>query len=319
MCSPLPRYADLPITPKGAHRCSWGIFGEDDELGTLNLLTPERALAATRLPKSGNSFSLNWDLELPRPAILGRQSLRHSVVDLAPIAHPGTDDFYDGFWPQASSQWDSLGHIGHPEAGFYNHRSLKDVLSGRNGIHNAARHGIVSRFLLLDLERYLVSIGRPIDQSRTVAVGVDILAAALAASGATVQPGDVLLLRFGWVGWYETTDQVTRDRMASTGYFPSPGLEADDSVAEWLWDSGFAAVVSDNPILEAMPPDPTRPDGFLHYLLIPLLGMTIGELFTLDDLSRECAALGTNVGLFVASPLNKFGGAGSTANAIAIL
>jgi hypothetical protein len=91
----LPRYSELPIEPSKPPRSAWGVFGEDDEVGTINLLTPERVARAAQLVRKGRDFSLNWDLEKPNPAILGRGSLRHTITDLAAIEHPGTDDCYD--------------------------------------------------------------------------------------------------------------------------------------------------------------------------------------------------------------------------------
>jgi hypothetical protein len=68
-----------------------------------------------------------------------------------------------------------------------------------------------------------------------------------------------------------------------------------------------------------MPFDMSRADGFLHYRLIPLLGMAVGELFALDALAEHCARTGVYEGLLVAAPIQKVGGVGSPANAVALL
>ena len=52
--------------------------------------------------------------------------------------------------------------------------------------------------------------------------------------------------------------------------------------------------------------------------MIPLLGLAVGEMFVLDALAEACAADGIYEGLFCAAPLNKVGGSGSPANALAI-
>jgi hypothetical protein len=70
--------------------------------------------------------------------------------------------------------------------------------------------------------------------------------------------------------------------------------------------------------LEVQPFDTGSVDGFLHYRLIPLLGIAIGEMFALDALGADCKADGRYEGLFVSAPLNKPGGIGSTANALAL-
>ena len=90
-------------------------------------------------------------------------------------------------------------------------------------------------------------------------------------------------------------------------------------MARWLWNNRVAAVAADCPALEAMPFDMSRADGFLHYRLIPLLGMAVGELFVLDALAGHCAETGVYEGLFVSAPIQKTGGVGSPANAVALL
>ncbi len=84
------------------------------------------------------------------------------------------------------------------------------------------------------------------------------------------------------------------------------------------WDHRVAAVVGDNPGVERYPADPDDLDRYLHYRLITFLGMALGELFALDALADDCAADGVYEGLFTAAPLNKLGGSGSTANALAL-
>jgi hypothetical protein len=56
----------------------------------------------------------------------------------------------------------------------------------------------------------------------------------------------------------------------------------------------------------------------LHWPLIALLGMHLGELWRLDELADECAADGRYEFMLVAKPLNLLGGFGSPANAVAI-
>ncbi len=67
-----------------------------------------------------------------------------------------------------------------------------------------------------------------------------------------------------------------------------------------------------------MPFDRSSVEGFLHYRLVAFLGLAVGELFMLEALAEDCAATRVYEGLFVSAPLNMPGGAGSTANAIAI-
>ncbi len=314
----LPRYRELArIAGADSPRTAWGLFGTDDEVGAINLLQPDVVRRAAALVRLGNVFPLDWSLAMPNPPLLGRGATRHVMKDL----QPGTDDYYDNFYPQASSQWDALRHVGHEAYGYYNGLPLEDPAelgAPRLGIEHWANRGIVGRFVLLDVDRYRANLGNPIRQDQQTPIGVDELQQILARQGSVLQAGDILLLRFGWVRWYERLDPSRREWLAAQEMFAAPGLEAAERTAEWLWDNHVAAVASDSPALESMPFDRGSLDGFLHYRLVTFLGLAVGELFALDALAEECAATAVHEGLFVSAPLNMPGGAGSTANAIAI-
>jgi kynurenine formamidase len=314
----IPRYRDLPTGGGGRPpRSAWGVFGDADEVGTLNLLTPDTVRHAASLVRWGTLFPLGWRMDLPSPPLLGRSPARRVEKDL----DPGTDDYYDNYYPQASSQWDALRHVGHPDFGYYNGLPLEDAAdlgTAHLGIEHWASRGIAGRFVLLDLERHRARRGTPLHQDERVPIGVDELDDVLAARQVVLQEGDILLLRFGWITWYERLGRAERELLATTPMFPTPGLAAEERTAEWLWDHGIAAVASDTPALEAMPFDKTSLDGFLHYRLVAFLGMAIGELFALDPLADDCAANGVDEGFFVAAPMHAPGGSGSPANALAI-
>ena len=86
---------------------------------------------------------------------------RHHVLHT-----PGTigfDDVYDNFFPQGSSQWDSLGHVGYAPDAFYNGATEDDVATGRrNTIEHWARHGMAGRAVVLDMVRTLADDGTPL-------------------------------------------------------------------------------------------------------------------------------------------------------------
>jgi kynurenine formamidase len=315
--SPLPTYAELggqDGVPAGA---SWSVFGREDELGTLNLVDAECVLRAKSLVRKGAVFSLNWKLEYPDPPLFGRKALVHGFID---GGHTGVDDYYDRFHPQASSQWDSLSHIPHPEFGFYNGRSLDEIRPGsgnKNGAHNAARRGIVGRFVLVDVERYRRANGGSVRYLESDGVSLEELVGALAYQEVELRRGDIVLVRFGWVEWYENEASATEKAQLAASIPVSPGLEPSRALVEWLWDSHIAAIASDNPGLEAGPVV-FEVGKFMHYDLIPLLGLAVGELFELGALAEDCASDRVYEGMFVAAPLNKLGGIGSSANAIAL-
>ena len=313
----LPSYKDLPVKPGAPAGSSWGLFGDDDQLGTLNLLTPERVAAAAKLVRKGAVFPLNLRIDEPNPPLYGRGAVRHHLLE----GEVSRDDYMDNFYPQASSQWDSMRHILHPREGFYSGAPREEIVSGggRLGIENMARRGIAGRGVLLDLGRYLVSQGTPLDCSRDQTISPTQLDACARAQGVSVQAGDILLLRTGWLGWYvDGATPEQKEYMAGDALtrLKAPGIEHTEAMAEYLWDLHIAAIAADNPSVEVWPIE--LPMGFLHYWLIPLFGMPIGELWWLDDLAADCAADGVYEFFFTSAPLNVPGGVGSPPNALAI-
>jgi kynurenine formamidase len=313
----LPPYSGLPIDARHPPRSAWGVFGEDDSIGTVNLLTAERVRAGVALARRGALFSLNWNLELPEPPVLGRGRLRHTVLNVG----WATDDHYDNFYPQASSQWDALCHVGIPEVGLYNGRDIRHVsgvTGSPNGIEHLARRGIAGRYVLIDVPRSREARGRSYHPASGEAISVDEIELILSAEQVRLEIGDILLIRFGWVGWYETLSETERASLARDPDFLATGLDRSESTAAWLWDHHVAAIAADNPGLESNPIDSSNVDGFLHFRLIPLLGILIGELFALDELAADSVQDRVFEGFFTAAPLNKVGGSGSPANALAI-
>lgn len=328
----LPAYRELPIDSTRPPGSAWGVFGDDDQVGTVNLLTAERVLYATSLVKRGAIFPLNWDIDKPSPPLFDRHPLRHTLIMLG----EGTDDRYDDFYPQGSTQWDSLAHIGHPQYGFYNGCTRAEItgqVGSRNGIDNIARRGIAGRFVLADVAGYRKHVGRPLKVAESDVVTVDDIEETLQWEGVSLLEGDILMLRYGWIEWWEQASQPERDALhialPDRSYLDGPrvlmdevpafvGLDRQERTAEWMWDHHVAALAADSPSIEVTPFDLTRADGFLHYRLLSLLGMTLGELWAMDELARDCAIDGVYEGLLTSAPLNKAGGSGSPANALAI-
>jgi kynurenine formamidase len=263
-------------------------------------------------------FPLNLPVNQPDPPLFGRAAVRVTLLE----GPSGRDDYLDNFYPQASSQWDSLRHILHPREGFYNGVKHEDIISGggRLGIENIARRGIAGRGVLLDVARHLEGRGEPIDYTTSAVIDRAALEACRAAHGVEVRTGDILLVRTGWLHWYATTATPDQKRtMAGDAMtqLRAPGIGPDEEMAEYLWDLHIAAVAADNPALEPWPPGADR-SGIMHFRLIPLLGMPIGELWWLDDLAADCAADGVCEFFFTSAPLNVPGGVGSPPNALAI-
>jgi kynurenine formamidase len=304
---------------------SWGVWGEGDTLGTLNLLTPERTKRGADCVKKGSVFAINFDMHLPDPPLFGREAFEHEVVWLQNEA--GHDEHLSGWNTQSSSQWDGFRHIKHPVHGFYNGVADED-----HGIHYWAQRGIAGRGVLADVARWRASVGRPLVPNSSDPIEADDITSTLSAQGVDVEPGDVLLVRTGWIEWYRTQSREERQAFNDSGH-PCVGLRPGPENWKLLWNLHIAAIGADNPSVEVWPPaafakpddmpeilaNPERLDEiFMHIRLLPLLGLPLGEFFDLDALATDCASDGVYEFLFTSAPLNLKAGVASPPNALAI-
>ena len=320
MAAELPRYDDLPAAERGG-RSGWGLFGPADSVGLLNLQSDARVLAATGLVKTGKVFSLNAELNaLDPPLDTDRTMYRHRVLHQPGPGFPDLDDVLDNFFPQISSQWDSLAHVAYTPGVFYNGATDDDVLTGqRNTIDHWARRGIVGRGVLLDLERSLNASGSSYSPDGSTAFSVADLENARARAGIDFSPGCILLIRTGYLGWYRSQPWDKRKRLAAR--LRAPGIEHTEDMARYLWDNQVMAVASDTFAVEVWPPawgEESAPFGFLHRVLIGQLGMALGELWQLDELAADCSQDGVCEFFLASAPLNVPGGIGSPPNALAL-
>lgn len=318
----LPRYRDLPIREGAPPKSAWGLFGEDDQVGMPNLQTSERVAQAARLVRRGAVFAMNWELDKPDPPLFNRGAVKHAVHRTIPVGHHG-DDVLDNFYTQASSQWDGLTHVGDLEHGFWGGVTAQELNESQDrsrlGIDHWARRGIVGRCVLLDVARFRELQGRPVDCSGADRITVQDLKAVREAQGVELRAGDVILIRTGWIEWYEQQPRQVRERLADLKQLRLPGLECSEAMAEYLFDRHPAAIASDNPAVESWPPPNfAGAEGFLHHWLIGRFGMALGEMFVLGALAQDCQADGVYEAFFTAAPLNVPGGTGSPANALVI-
>jgi kynurenine formamidase len=312
----LPSYADLPVREGAPPRSAWGLFGDDDQVGCVNLMTPDKAVEAAKLVRTGKSFPLNWELEQPTPAMFRRGNFRHTITGEGFVR----DDIIDNFYPQASTQWDGLTHVGHAQYGFYNGVKGEEITGKpgtKNGIEHWARRGMVTRGILLDVSRHLAATGRPFAGNESYRFSVDDLESTRQAAGVEVRPGDVLLVRSGWMAWFLGASPQERAQFTQPQNMRAPGVAATEDMADYLWNLHVAAVAGDHPSFEAWPPT-AETGGFLHQRLIGLLGIAIGELWYLEALAGDCAADGVYEFMVTSAPLNILGAVGSPPNAIAI-
>mgnify|MGYP001235335354 FL=1 len=316
-----PKFSELPRPDDTGQALAWGVWGDDDQLGTLNHISEATTLAAAACIKRGARFNLDLPLNLP-----------YDLVTEGAFGHRGTpehtlfednfrtllirDDKLDGFFLQGSSQWDGLTHIGTPQLGFYNGVAPEQLTLGpdtRNGIEHVANLAVATRGVLIDLPRYFAHAGREWNPAEKCIADADDVQACLNHQEVTLRQGDILLFRFGWLeALRNETDQSARNRWFNEMTFA--GIAGDQRMWEFFWDNQVAAAAGDNPTLEASPM--VKQDN-LHQS-IPRLGFTIGELFDLDALATDSAEDGCYESFLTTSPLNLRGGVGSPPNAIAI-
>ncbi|KDQ59925.1 hypothetical protein JAAARDRAFT_56849 [Jaapia argillacea MUCL 33604] len=315
--------------------CAWGVWGADDQLGTVNLLTEDVVKrAAQEEIKLGKTVCLNWPINFPDKPVFGRK-IPHveSKAKGDPVVRD--DEIYIN--TQSGSQWDGLKHFGiRDHLVFYNNTADESLPKGhfpmpdpnnldplvlKLGIHNWAQHGICGRGVLLDLVKYFTASGSelPYDPWSSHAITVADLQACAKQEGVEFRTGDILLLRVGFIQKYYQVKTEERDALRASRsnerLIDSAGIEQSEDMKRFLWNNHFAAVASDQPALERWPPVEGKPH--MHQFL--LWGMPIGEFFDLEKLSTVCAEAGRYTFFFSSWPLNVLGGIASPPNAAAYL
>lgn len=176
-----------------------------------------------------------------------------------------------------------------------------------------AGRGIVSRAVLVDIPRFMTHQG--VEWNPLVRHKIDsrLLDECVEWQGCPILEGDVLLLRTGWLAaWMALPDAVR-----AQGRGENPGLDPDRSSAAWLWNRGISAIACDNMAVEPLPLKP-KEEGFLHFRILPLLGMMMGEQFDFEGLAEDCSRDRVYDSFFTSSPLRIPHGVCSPPNALAI-
>jgi hypothetical protein len=324
----VPSYAELRERTDAPPGSSWGLFGDHDEFGALNFLTPDRVRSAAASVRRGAVFNLDYPLDAFPAPVRFRPPPRHVITSLGFLPDGGfgvvqeptpiLDDYLDGFFLQGSSQIDGLRHHEHHVHGFYGGAPRASMVPGDPtiGINRWAEHGMVGRGVLIDVAAYCERQGRPLDHGASQPIGPTLLNETLANQDTELRLGDIVVIR---------TDYPRHLWHSPTGEHGSAGLERTYQMVGWLWDHQIPMIATDNLGVEVGRTPGAVASEFgvsffdrLHDQLIPLLGMALGELWKLDELAADCAADGVYDFLLVAKPLNLTGGVGSPANATAI-
>jgi kynurenine formamidase len=295
---------------------NWGRWGPDDQLGTLNLLTPERVRAAAGLVRSGRRVSLEIPINTvagpdnPNPAI-------HHVVQGHDIdigsggLRFGLDYLGIAFHGDCHSHVDALNHISY-DGLTYNGKPATEVLTTKGGTslgidEVAGSGGVVGRGVLLDIPRLRgvkwLEPGEAVTRAE--------LEACEEAEGVHLGEGDIFVYR---TGHHRRRLELGAWDNGPTGEGKA-GLHVD--TIPWMHERGIAAFLPDGDG-EAIP---SSVDGMaypIHPLQIVAMGMLTADSLQFEDLARACEEEGRFDFMVVGLPLRLPGGTGSPWNPIAI-
>ncbi len=305
---------EMSVLEELCKQCSnWGKWGPDDEIGTLNYISAEKVVSASRLVRKGKVFglALPYDANGPQRGLRGRFNPIRLMISTG--ADPGStySDDVVTMPTQCGTQWDSLAHV------FWNGKMWNDrpqtLVTAQGAAKNSIdkmKDSVVSRGVLLDVARYKGV--EWLDDG--YGITIEDLEATAAREGVTVGTGDILLVRTG-----QQTRCLRQGNWGAYAGGDAPGLSL--LTAPWLHQKEIAALVTDTWGVEVRPNEiPETPEMRqpLHRVAIPYMGLLLGEIFYLDDLAADCATDGVWEFLFAGPPLPFTNGVGSPVNPVAV-
>ena len=303
---------------------NWGKWGKDDEIGALNYVGSEEIVAAARLVSSGKVYSLAlpFDQRGPQGEVspnyppLGRFNPIHLMIRTGADAYAGlldhrgicTSDDVVILATQCGTQWDGLSHVFYEDKMWngYDCRNVSSFGAQKCGIQKT-RDRMVGRGVLLDIPRMLrkksLPDGFPITN--------ELLDRAEKYFGVSVRRGDFLLVRTGQID-----TRLATGRWSGYAGGDAPGLAFE--TLSWLHQRQVAAVATDTWGVEVRPNNSGDIVSPFHWIAIPIIGLTLGEMFFLGELAQACAEDGRYEFLFVAPTLPITGAVASPINPLAI-
>ncbi len=288
---------------------NWGRWGENDQLGALNLITPEKRRAAAALVRDGVSISLAHPM-LKEVAPDNPNPLKHTMEATGAADNPGSyamdryEIMYHGF---AHTHLDALCHVWH-NGKMYNGYERGTV--GADGCSEldiaAVQGGIFTRGVLIDIAWL-----KGVDYLEPgTAIYPSDLEAWERKTGITVQSGDAVLVRTGrWA--------LRAEKGASGAAGGAAGLHA--SCVPWLKERDVAILGGDT-ASDVMPARIEGATGFVlpvHQLMIVALGVPLIDNADLEEVAKEAVARGRWEFLLTLAPMRVEGGTGSPVNPIA--
>jgi kynurenine formamidase len=299
---------------------NWGRWGKDDQIGTLNNVTQQDIIDAGKLIKKGKTFALGLSLKEPIQSGLfgGRWNPIHTMLATGTDAVAGNQDLGPAYLRyaddainmpcQASTQWDALCHIFNGDT-MYNGYDAKlvDAKGAKKlGIEHV-RDKMVGRGVLLDVARWK-GVSSLADGYAITNADLDGCAA---AQGVTIKKGDFVIVRTG----HQERCLAKGDWSGYAGG-DAPGFAFE--TCYWIREKDIAAICSDTWGCEVRPNEGIDANQPWHWVVIPAIGISMGEIFYLKELGEDCAADKVYEFFFTAPPLHLPGGAGSPINPQAV-
>jgi kynurenine formamidase len=281
-----------------------GRWGLDDELGTLNLITPKKRVQAAGLVRSGRNVSLGHDLSTTYSRANSEPMVHR--MHLAAYAEPigALDSVLISSHGFAVTHLDAVSHVNFRGA-MYNRRNAASVMTPQGlttGSILAMKDGIFTRGVIVD-----VAAARGVDWLELEeTVTAKDLEEAERHSGVTVHSGDAIFVRVGF---------AAREAAVGEGDpLVRPGLTPD--AVRWLYERDVAVYSGD--CVEQMPGPYSAMPLPLHQIGIAAMGLAMLDNVDMERLVSVAAEEGRSEFLFVCSPLRIPGGTGSAVNPLAI-
>lgn len=301
---------------------NWGKWGSDDEIGSLNYLTPAEVMRGIRHVKQGKVITLQRLINHPKgdPVSQGRTQARMSMLtdesswdkQGAPRLPGGVhyaDDYIETFL-HGCGHYDGLGHVWY-DGKIWNGYDARTTVGGmrKAGVLPIAEKGVVGRGVLLDMARYR---GKAALEKGETFTHEDLEACA-ASQGTKIENRDILLVRTGFLNaFYE----VGREEFYEG--FNEPGLTYSMELVRWFQGMEIPNLVTDTISNEVTFEPNSGVVLALHCALMRNLGVVLTEIIDLNRLAEDCAADNQWTFLYVAAPLKVAQGTGSPVNPVVI-
>ncbi|KAF0957821.1 cyclase family protein [Rhodococcus sp. T7] len=288
---------------------NWGRWGEQDQAGALNLVTPEVTRRAAGLVRSGRTLSLAQPLgpHTPSPGhrpgpvrFMNRDAGDYALGARAPGGFKFAEDTVQ-LPTHSGTHVDALSHAWSGEHLFNGHPE-SSTRTTRGAQRCGAEHlvPVVTRGVLVDM---VATTGGPLP-SRSPVEAAD-LERGIAEAGVTPEPGDAVLIRTGWWESHGTAADYFADE---------PGITAE--AATWLAARDVALVGADNYAVERQTAEPGFP---AHLVLLHRHGVPLIENLSLAALADTLAEAKRSTFLLLFAPLPLVGSTGSPVTPVAVL